>query len=79
MPGHLDPQRRQIKNLPPLDSADRPSLQQTTALPAAARLMHDLMIRLGHLPQRLANMAVLPARLATGLLPQRPRPRRGLA
>ena len=49
--------------------------QASAALPAAAGLVHHLTVRLRHLRQRLARMAVLPAGLAAALLPQRPRRR----
>ena len=77
MLGHLSPDRRQVKDLPPVHPADRPSRQGCPAPAAAARLMPYLPVRPGYLRRRLPLMPVLPARPAPALLPQRPRRRLG--
>ena len=76
--GHRDRDVRQVEDLAALHPGHRPSRQPGPAPPAPARLMADLPVRPGHLRQRRAVMPVLAARLAAGLLPQRPRPRRRL-
>lgn len=55
--GHLHPQRRQVEQLAPLDLGDRPAGQRTPAARTAARLVHHLMVGVGHLHQRRAVMA----------------------
>jgi hypothetical protein len=76
MLGHHHLHRRQVKDLAALYPGDRQARQGCPAPAAAARLMALFPVRLGHLRQRGALMAVLPAGLAPGLLSQRPRPRR---
>jgi len=72
MLGYLDRDWRQVKDLAALHASDRPARQARPAPAAARRLMPFLPVRLRDLRQRLARMPVLPARLAPGLLPQRP-------
>ncbi len=78
MLGHLDLQRGQVEGLPPLHPGDRPACQRPPAAGAAARFVRHLMVWVGHLPQRPAPMAILPARLPASFLAQRPRLRRRL-
>jgi len=61
--GHLDLHRWQVEGLTPFDGGDRAILERPAAVAAWSRLVGHLMIRPGHLPQRGAVMAGLPARL----------------
>jgi hypothetical protein len=76
---YLDRDLRQVEDLAALHPAHRPSPQPGPAPAAPGRLMPHLPIRPGRLRQRRTRMPVLPAGLAAGLFPQRPRPRRRLA
>ena len=78
MLGHRDRGFGQVEDLAALHPGDRPARQARPAAAAAARLMAHLPVRPGHLRQRRARMPVLPARLAAGPLPQRPRRGGGL-
>jgi hypothetical protein len=75
MLSHLNRDFRQVEDLAAFHPGDRPARQASPAAAAAGRLMPQLPVRPGHLRQRIALMPVLPARLAAGLLPQRPRRR----
>ncbi len=58
-----EPALGNIEHLPPLDPYRRLRIERRTAMPASAGLVANYVVEIGRLPQRAAQVALLPPQL----------------